>query len=751
MKRNFSYVAAVIALCVLGSCKGDNPAANDGDSTLVPDANGMVTLRMSTTGNAWSDESQSATRAAGTPIRATEDLGDGYVLNLEMREGAPATRGAVTRATLGSGVSVLLIAFDKSDAEGSTPLGYERLSIGSDGGFDAMLPVDKNLKLVFYSLNKTTPKMDPSLYIAGAADADKVVDGQFYWLSTSGTYTPPTTPPAIPMEENTVNGDVDSKIPADALYAQVTAETTTSSSSTLSSPVSFTHLLAQVTLNMTMGGKGGSITTLDATFYPRYSDPTLTMATMGKDNAKATDVWKGTTPFSGGKFFTAANSVSPSTPTYFRFAPVNDGTAASKAYLFLNQLVFKETGYNEKEVKAKSIPLIQPKQKSTDPSVQKVFQPGHEYTITISIANKDDGTWIDDSRVQPGDWAASNIYWDGKKLTFDQYGGSDPAGATTDRPVDPNSPYYAGVYFKWGSLIGVSPIDHKNADGTTWMTIFMPEDTTALVNGTSTIGIYTAANHISSADYNDAIKGSLLGLGRTATNDSRDATEGYDIDDNLYTHYDKYWHTGNVGDICAFITGGKWRIPNNSDLLNSGLGGGSDNNTPWRESSLLAGHTEHGYTSDINAYTWITNTQPDDGIGWWYTGTPSTLTLPTFLDEGGHDTALKDGLQYHVRFKRSDNTTYFTTSLPMAGGRFYQNGANYTWGYGSYWLSTVSSFTATEPEYDGWMTSSSEPAAYYMLFRNVFDTQTQDESIAPVWSDFYREWGFSVRCIRNNN
>jgi uncharacterized protein (TIGR02145 family) len=43
-----------------------------------------------------------------------------------------------------------------------------------------------------------------------------------------------------------------------------------------------------------------------------------------------------------------------------------------------------------------------------------------------------------------GSFAGSNIYWDGSKLTF------DGAGSTSKQ-------YYQGVYFKWGSLVGISP------------------------------------------------------------------------------------------------------------------------------------------------------------------------------------------------------------------------------------------------------------------------------------------------------
>jgi hypothetical protein len=41
-------------------------------------------------------------------------------------------------------------------------------------------------------------------------------------------------------------------------------------------------------------------------------------------------------------------------------------------------------------------------------------------------------------------WAGSNIYWDGTKLTFDLAGNNDKQ-------------YYQGVFFKWGSLVGISP------------------------------------------------------------------------------------------------------------------------------------------------------------------------------------------------------------------------------------------------------------------------------------------------------
>jgi hypothetical protein len=60
------------------------------------------------------------------------------------------------------------------------------------------------------------------------------------------------------------------------------------------------------------------------------------------------------------------------------------------------------------------------------------LQKGKTYTLTIQF-NKD-----------PRRWAGSNVYWDGSKLTF------DPVGTTTHER-------YEGVFFRWGSLVGIAP------------------------------------------------------------------------------------------------------------------------------------------------------------------------------------------------------------------------------------------------------------------------------------------------------
>jgi uncharacterized protein (TIGR02145 family) len=91
-----------------------------------------------------------------------------------------------------------------------------------------------------------------------------------------------------------------------------------------------------------------------------------------------------------------------------------------------------------------------------DPTSNYNIKRNSVYTITATLKNSS----VSDVRVvavtkwkhtpgtednqQTGKFAGSNIYWNGSKLTF------DGAGTTTNQ-------YRQGVYFKWGSLVGISP------------------------------------------------------------------------------------------------------------------------------------------------------------------------------------------------------------------------------------------------------------------------------------------------------
>lgn len=121
-------------------------------------------------------------------------------------------------------------------------------------------------------------------------------------------------------------------------------------------------------------------------------------------------------------------------------------------------------------------------------------------------------------------WAGSNIYWDGTKLTF------DGVGVTTHEQ-------YQGLYFNWGSLYGISPLDSWSGN----TILYAPSG----VAGTaSSMGRNNYLLSIPKPDGGNIIKN----LDRAYLYEILDSDQG-------------------IGDICKYMTdkgwapSGKWRMP----------------------------------------------------------------------------------------------------------------------------------------------------------------------------------------------
>jgi hypothetical protein len=144
----------------------------------------------------------------------------------------------------------------------------------------------------------------------------------------------------------------------------------------------------------------------------------------------------------------------------------------------------------------------------------KTLEAGKSYTLEVDL-----------KRII---FAGSNIYWDAgnDRLTFDESTNSN----------------YQGVYFQWGSLVGLSAMGVVNND----MRLYIPNVSDGTWDGTKTIGSSSWANYSSLPHIE-----SVYGTG---------AADNY-----LYDHpnFENY-----KGDICAYLTGkagtpaGSWRLPN---------------------------------------------------------------------------------------------------------------------------------------------------------------------------------------------
>jgi hypothetical protein len=175
-------------------------------------------------------------------------------------------------------------------------------------------------------------------------------------------------------------------------------------------------------------------------------------------------------------------------------------------------------------------------------------------------------------------FAGSNIYWDGSKLTFDD------VGVTTNQKNQ-------GLYFRWGLLIGVSPVSPFS----TSTTLYAPKGFNGAYNLTNASALGYSTWTSFPKDRSNTYTGSILGY----------ATYLNTVPDNL----DAY-----KGDICAYLSGrpgippGYWRLPTAAELspdVNSytkALGGLSS----WPSSASTttnhsgASQIENGYNLEYN-------------------------------------------------------------------------------------------------------------------------------------------------------
>jgi hypothetical protein len=163
---------------------------------------------------------------------------------------------------------------------------------------------------------------------------------------------------------------------------------------------------------------------------------------------------------------------------------------------------------------------------------------GTSYTLTVSL--KESST---------GPWAGSNIYWDGRRLTFDPMGRTDHA-------------LYSGVFFQWGSLVGVSASEYWDASGpaTSTATLYIPT--------------YDSGNELASTWHSGPAGteiGTWLDIPNMTPPNNDLPTTAY-----LYNNSNPASYAGKRGDICRYLgdtgAGPKgYRMPKGSEFNLEGL------------------------------------------------------------------------------------------------------------------------------------------------------------------------------------
>lgn len=198
-------------------------------------------------------------------------------------------------------------------------------------------------------------------------------------------------------------------------------------------------------------------------------------------------------------------------------------------------------------------------------------------------------------------WAGSNIYWDGSKLTFNDVG-------------DYVCQNYIGVYFKWGSLYGISPVDNFS-----YLTVVYKPD------GSMTSDM----NWNSIPRVNDATISHTPSLGK----DARDWAYLYEITDG----------DSGIGDICKYLTekgwapaGKEWRMPTSKEFESANsytyISYGENGSVDASGTSFIG----EGYKKDDIGQPFFTRSgfrNSNDGtivnvgsLGYYWSGTPSGVS-----------------------------------------------------------------------------------------------------------------------------
>jgi hypothetical protein len=138
----------------------------------------------------------------------------------------------------------------------------------------------------------------------------------------------------------------------------------------------------------------------------------------------------------------------------------NDGTATSGEFTFLPKTTDYTLAFDKNAARAEEI---------NNGTIERSFGPG-SISVPYSQFKAGYSYTIGLKRYRIPRFAGSNIYWDGSKLTFDPHG----SNANTR---------YQGVYFRWGSLIGISPVGDYSSSSTV---LYKPTNTSDPVGASRT-------------------------------------------------------------------------------------------------------------------------------------------------------------------------------------------------------------------------------------------------------------------------
>jgi hypothetical protein len=220
--------------------------------------------------------------------------------------------------------------------------------------------------------------------------------------------------------------------------------------------------------------------------------------------------------------------------------------------------------------------------------------PGVATPVTFSTVLSAGVDYTIYARLKTPIFARSNIYWDNsaQKLTF------VPAGATPAQNSDTRAGYQ-GVFFKWGSLVGISPV----GDFESSTVIFVPTGT-----GTGASWVQTGWEQTTAGAKGWTAWGSTV-VGNAAGSDEIPYFDGeYAQSDITYVRSNNFvsddaqntpaTYSDYRGDICRFISDDEYRLPRSEEF-------GPTSNNGWGKAYDFSEQTTTAVNGTANLITMV--------------------------------------------------------------------------------------------------------------------------------------------------
>ncbi|MDR1527743.1 MAG: fimbrillin family protein [Dysgonamonadaceae bacterium] len=275
--------------------------------------------------------------------------------------------------------------------------------------------------------------------------------------------------------------------------------------------------------------------------------------------------------------------------------PLTGGTITTKGTSATSDYNLVYTGTHTPEVSIKgTVGAVDTPFDNVKASFVNTLNAGDSYILQVNLKNP------------PVKWAGSNIYWNGSALTFEPYG---PPSAKNN---------YQGVFFIFGSLVGISPSNPDNQTLFSGGTINNPATGNPIYVHNGSQWIQTNVATASNVPYDGFTPG--------ASNGEDAATSFHRIPYYNTADYAELVTLGfsnNRGDICRFIDSG-YRMPtagevSSANFILNGTWSGINYNNLLANGQYSIAHGISSYGIKFPASGWHSGILSDVGVytGYW--------------------------------------------------------------------------------------------------------------------------------------